>query len=119
MPRKVYLVLAVLYTLALTVASLITLKGMPELGTDMDDKLYHVLAYMILFIIWCFALSKPIGRKRLIALALYCIAFGIIIEAIQGKVNVNRMADILDVVANIIGVLVGFIIGRKWIHSLS
>ncbi|MBT8257421.1 MAG: VanZ family protein [Bacteroidia bacterium] len=119
MPKKVFLVLAVLYTVALTIASLITLKSLPELGTDMDDKLYHVLAYLILYLIWYFAVVKSVNKKQLMTLAVICIVFGIIIEAIQGKVNVNRMADSLDVVANIIGVLFGFVLSLKWIHRLS
>ena len=119
MPKRLFLILAVLYTIALTVASLITLQGIPELGTDMDDKLYHVLAYMVLLILWYFTLEKPVSRKQLTYLALSCIAFGIIIEAVQGKVNVNRMGDILDIVANIVGVIIGGIISQKWIHRLS
>ena len=111
--------LAILYTIALTTASLITLNGIPELGTDMDDKLYHVLAYCILMILWSLTLEKPVLKKNLIYLALGCMAFGIIIEAVQGKVNVSRVGDALDIIANILGISIGVIISYKWIHRLS
>ena len=85
----------------------------------MDDKLYHVLAYLVLLVLWYLTLEKPISKRQVTYLALCCIAFGIIIEAVQGKVNVNRMGDILDIVANIIGVLIGVIISQMWIRRLS
>ena len=117
--KRFILILAVLYTIILTVASLITLHGIPKLGTDIDDKLYHVMAYLILFIIWYLTLKQPVSGKQMLYLALSCIAFGIIIEAIQGKVNVNRIGDILDIIANIAGVLIGVVISQKWMHRLS
>ncbi|MBT8270854.1 MAG: VanZ family protein [Bacteroidia bacterium] len=107
MPRSAILGIAVLYTLALTVVSLITIKQVPDWGTDFDDKLNHVLAYLVLMIIWYFALNTGKNNRRILYIALGCMAYGIIIEAVQGKVNVTRVADSLDIVANLIGVLIG------------
>ena len=117
--KRFILLLAVLYSITLTIASLITLHGIPELGTGMDDKLYHVMAYLVLLVIWYLTLKQPVSGKQMMNLALSCIAFGIIIEAVQGKVNVNRIGDILDIVANIAGVLIGVFISQKWMHRLS
>ncbi|MBT8253698.1 MAG: VanZ family protein [Flavobacteriaceae bacterium] len=116
MDRKIAVLIAIGYTVALTIASLITLKGVPELGTSIDDKLYHVIAYILLIVLWYNTLKNPIGSKKLIRLTLGCIAFGIIIEAIQGKVNINRVGDILDIAANMVGIFLGLlysIYGRK------
>lgn len=78
------------------------------MGTEWDDKLYHIIAYAGLMLIWYFALGRSLSQKKLMLLALSCVGFGIIIEAIQWKVNVSRMGDIMDVAANIVGVLLGY-----------
>ncbi len=119
MPKSLIFFIAVLYTIALTVVSLITLDGMPELGTEWDDKLYHIVAYAGLMLIWYFALISGHKPGRLLHIALSCVVFGIVIEAVQGKVTVDRIGDALDVVANVIGVLLGYIFSYKRGRSLS
>ena len=119
MPRWAILGLAVLYTLALTIISLITLRQVPDWGTDFDDKLNHVVAYLGLMIIWYFALNRGKNNRRILYIALCCIAYGIIIEAIQGKVNITRVGDFLDVIANLIGVLLGGIFSFRHNRMLS
>ena len=109
MLRKYALPLALTYTVFLTVVSLITLKRIPRIGIGFDDKLYHVLAYIVLTVLWYFAAKEPKTRKTIIIIGVSCIVFGIVIEAVQGKVNVNRVADLLDVVANVIGVSIGLL----------
>ena len=109
MLKKLLLPSAVIYTILLTVVSLITLRDIPSIGTDFDDKLYHVLAYVILTVIWFLAIDQPSNTKTTWKIIMFCILFGIIIEAIQGKVNVNRAGDFLDVGANVIGVFLGAI----------
>lgn len=113
--KKIALPLAVSYTILLTILSLISMKGMPEFGTDYDDKLYHIFAYFVLTMIWYFAIGRRTNKKQIFTIALACVAFGIIIEALQGKLTVHRFGDLLDVVANIIGVLIAtlFIIKRE------
>lgn len=106
---KLALPLAIAYTILITVLSLITVKDLPDLGTDMDDKILHVGAYFVLIIMWYFGLKQPRDMKSLLKIAVSCVLFGIVIEVIQGKVNINRAADFLDAVANFIGVILGFI----------
>ena len=52
MPKKVVLVLAICYTLVLTVFSLVSIKSLPKLGSSFDDKIFHVFAYTILELLW-------------------------------------------------------------------
>lgn len=112
---KLALPLAIAYTIFITVLSLITVKDLPDLGTDMDDKILHVGAYFVLIVIWYFGLKQPKKIETLLKIAVLCILFGIIIEVIQGKVNINRAADFLDAVANFIGVILGFF-GLLWLR---
>lgn len=78
---------------------------MPEFGTSYDDKLYHILAYIVLTLVWYFAINYKEFNRKTLYLIFSCIAFGIVIEALQGKLTTHRVGDILDVVANVIGVL--------------
>lgn len=103
--RKFALPLAVIYSIALSILSLISVKGLPSFGTDYDDKFYHVLAYFVLTMIWYIAIGLNQNIKKIIYIALGCIVYGIVIEAIQGKLTLHRVWDLLDIVANLIGVI--------------
>lgn len=115
MLKKIALPSAIFYTITLTILSLIKVTDMPEFGTSYDDKLYHILAYIILTLIWDFAINSKSFKKKIVWLAVSTITFGIVIEALQGKLTTHRVGDILDVVANVIGVLLAitFIFLRK------
>ena len=113
--KKLALPSAILYTILLTILSLIKVRNIPEFGTNYDDKLYHIIAYVVLTLVWYFAIHYENFNKKIVYLVISCIAFGIIIEALQGKLTTHRVGDILDVVANVIGVLLAltYIILRK------
>lgn len=104
--KQIALPLAAIYTIALSILSLISVKGLPSFGTDYDDKLYHILAYFILTVVWYVALGLNQNKKRIVHIALGCIIYGIIVEAIQGKLTFHRVWDLFDIVANLIGVII-------------
>ena len=119
MLKRFVLPIAVVYTVFLTVISFISIGDIPNLGTDYDDKIYHIIAYIALTVLWFMTFKAPVIKIKIMYLGLFCVIFGIIIEAIQGKVNVNRVGDLLDVVANIIGVLIGLVYCLKTYKKLS
>ena len=102
---KTWLFFAIVYTIVLTVLSLITVSGIPQLGTDYDDKLYHVLAYALLTYLWYRAARGVKTGNPALLVAGLCTIYGIIIEVIQGKLTTQRVSDVLDIVANCVGVL--------------
>lgn len=114
--KKVLLALAVGYTIALAVVSLISLKGLPSTGISNFDKIAHFGAYAVLFSIWFLAL-QPLSSKKLLFLLISCVVYGIIIEGLQGKYTTERVSDILDAVANTIGVLVAWLIVPKTLRT--
>lgn len=117
--EKLALPAAVVYTLALIVLSLITIDELPDIGTDYDDKIFHVIAYFILPILWYFGLKRPEQISKILKIGLLCAIFGIIIEALQGTVNSNRAGDMIDAVANFIGILLASILLIKLRKRLS
>ena len=54
--------------------------------------------------VWFIALNTRLRKLNLIGLAVSCILYGIVLEAIQGQLDTQRTTDLYDVLANSIGV---------------
>ena len=81
------------------------------------DKLVHIVAFAILGLSTSISLSKLRvlidSNFRLMALILtVCAVFGTILEFLQQELSVGRMAELLDIVADCVGVLLGFVFFR-------
>jgi VanZ family protein len=111
-PKKVWLIAAVVYTVFLTVMSLINLDAVPEIGSDFDDKIYHFLAYLVLGFLWVWVALNSTVTKAWSRALLYCLFYGVALELIQHQINSNRTFDIIDMLSNCVGVLFGTIIAH-------
>ncbi len=108
MLKKKALALSIIYTLALTYASLVKLNNLPDVGVSFGDKIFHFLAYSLLAFLWfsTFLFNFNYNKKKAITYsAVISIIFGIIIEVLQNVLTVYRSMDIYDVFANTTGVL--------------
>lgn len=113
MVKRLLLVITIIYTVTLIVTSLIDLDGVPNLGSSFDDKIYHFLAYIALAFLWLtyfryFGKAKPSFKVFIVVLM-----FAIFLELIQHQINPNRTFDVIDLLANCIGVVVGTLIAVK------
>jgi len=81
------------------------IPGGPEIGNS--DKDGHVLAFVTL----SFIARLGWSRRSAIAIAVALVVFGIFIELSQATPIVHRDADVWDVVADLVGVIVGLVIG--------
>jgi VanZ family protein len=91
----------------LMVAAIVWLSLGPAAPTpdfEGGDKLGHLLAYGVLMF-WFSALYRR-TRER-VAYAVGFIALGLALEALQGLLG-HRQFDVLDLVANTLGVLLGW-----------
>lgn len=115
MLKKYLLVLTFFYTLVLAFVSLISISSLPEIGTSYDDKIFHSIAYGILFLLWYFTLNSLKVAKPIINAIIFSLIYGIIIEVLQGQLSVSRQLDVFDVLANFIGITIAaiFIIIRN------
>jgi VanZ family protein len=94
------LLLALIWTIILTVLSLISFKKLPAIKLPGEDKTAHFIFYFVLTLVWYIALAKIHKKKYLkFIIAIAVIIYGIIIEILQGLTN-YRHADINDVFAN-------------------
>ena len=118
MLRKLLLSVAIVYTILLVITSLITLNGVPSLGSTFDDKIYHVVAYTILALLWGFYF-KPLKTKYISLLVFFAtVLLGFILELLQYLVNSNRTYDTYDLIANTIGAIFGTFIAIK-LHTIK
>ncbi|MFD2291380.1 VanZ family protein [Mariniflexile gromovii] len=113
MLKKIVLLISILYTVALAAVCLIKLNNLPDVGVSFGDKIFHLLAYTMLTLLWYYTLFYTVkfeNKKALMYAASFSIVFGIIIEVLQGTVTASRSADIYDVMANTIGVFLAVVI---------
>ncbi|TJY32534.1 VanZ family protein [Pontimicrobium aquaticum] len=101
--QTTYLFLALAFTLALTVISLVSNDGLPYFGTNYEDKIYHLLAYAVLCFLWYKAFVSLNSAYPITFALMLCVIYGIIIEVLQGQLTVTRDASIMDIVANSLG----------------
>lgn len=109
MLKKQFFLISVLYTTALAVVCLIKLNNLPNIGVSFGDKIFHLLAYLVLTFLWVNTFIYNFKLKKVFAIVyggVFCMAFGIIIEVLQGSVTSYRSSDIYDVLANTLGVLI-------------
>lgn len=78
------------------------------------DKIFHFIAYAMMVLLWSIALKstgKRIGGARV---AFYgSILFGITMEIAQNAFFESRTFDIMDIIANIMGSIVGLTLFYK------
>lgn len=81
-----------------------------DLPITFFDKVLHVTAYFTLTVSWLFALKKY-PKNTLIILLLFL--YGVLMEFLQGWLTTYREKDIVDVIANSVGILIALLIFNK------
>jgi hypothetical protein len=81
------------------------------------DKIVHIVFFAILSLSISISLSKlriliDSNYQQMTRVLIVCSVFGTILEFIQQELRVGRMAEFLDIVADCVGVLLGFVIFR-------
>ncbi len=117
--HKTIAAVAILYTSALTVGSLITPLEMEITPPDNTDKIVHATAYFGLMLLWSsWARLREVAKETVSSLALskylkillFVILYGTLIEVLQGTLTEYRTPDVLDIVANTTGAILGLIV---------
>jgi len=119
---KKILYIAISITLIIAFLSLIKLSGQPFIGISHLDKIEHAFAYAILSLSWLLTFKQAFLNKKLkYIIALSCVFYGIVIEVLQTTMTTYRTASLLDILANMFGVVVALLIFSsiyKKIHAI-
>lgn len=103
--------IAILYSFAILILSLIRLQNFDIIKIESSDKIYHIVCYAIMMVIWSvylkFRFKNQIVKNYLI-LAMSIISYGIVIEYFQMTLTNYRQFDWWDILANSVGVFIGF-----------
>lgn len=83
------------------VAFLSLIPGEEVPSTGISDRIHHFIAYGLLALIGAWAY----GPSRRLAVVL--VAFGAVIEVLQGLMGFGRDADLIDGLMNTLGVIIG------------
>lgn len=104
-------------------AVILILYGIP--GSDMPevnfwssigtDKIAHAMVFLVLMCSLSFSIFKqgkyPALRRRTMRnSALICLVYGTVLELLQSSLFSERTTDVLDILANATGILLGVVI---------
>jgi len=110
---KILLFIGLFYTFFITIAFLLPASELPK-ERLFNDKLIHILIHIVLSFLWLLYYynynKRSITLKNLLNILLLCFIYGIIIESIQQLFLTSRHADILDILANTLGSLIGALV---------
>jgi VanZ family protein len=100
-----YFILAILWTILVTVLSLAKIEGLDTpINIPNKDKVVHFVFYFLFFILWFLNFSTRKNKTQLLGIVLLVsVGYGLLMEGLQGVIQTNRTPDLADVVANTSG----------------
>lgn len=95
-----------------------------DLGIDLTfqnvDKVKHFIAYFVLTFSWILVLyHRGLFSKNKRKLLLFLFLYGLLLEVLQMTMTTYRQGDILDLFANLSGILFCYLIFRKIHQKIS
>lgn len=104
------LLISIAFSLLILTLSLVKMNNLPPMGDfEHSDKVKHLVAYSILSFFWLLSCYFGKVKIKILHLIFVLIAYGVIIEVLQSNITSYRTGDLLDIIANSIGVLIGYI----------
>lgn len=111
MGRNYFLYIAIFFTIAITLGSLLSLEGVEQPKVHFFDKFVHISGYFVLSLSWLLALKSNIETlKSGIFVSILIFIYGIVIEVLQGVLTSYRQADFYDMLANLLGISIGLFV---------
>lgn len=104
--------ICIAYSIGITVLLLFPATNVPKIEVPAFDKVGHLVVFALLVVVWAlYRQSRNLTTDvKIWKVLLGAFVYGIIIEALQGLFLVSRTADGWDLLANSIGILLGWLI---------
>lgn len=113
MLKKICLGLALLWTGIILYLCLIRASDIPSVTVPYVDKCVHAVFHFVFSLWWFLVLTfyfKSLSlTKKIVLVFLMSLSFGIMIELFQTYFTVTRNGDVVDVLANTTGCLLGIL----------
>lgn len=111
--KKAIAGLAIGWTILIAVLCLVKFNDLPSLGVTEADKYVHFTFHFVFTMLWGFYFwvkLKEIILSKIKQVVIISLCYGILIEVLQQTITKTRHADIFDVMANLSGASIAFII---------
>lgn len=108
--KKSLLGLAIGWTVLIAVLCLVSFSDLPSVKIKSADKYVHMTFHFVFILLWGFYVSEKYGAIRIpkiSRLVFASIGYGILIEILQELLTTTRHADLMDVLANLTGAILG------------
>lgn len=118
--RKVFIKLAVFWTVLIFILSVLSAKQINRLNViDIFgiDKVGHILFYTMLSFFWSGVFYNARNGKFFIIFL--CSSFGFLLEILQFYLFIGRSFELYDALANILGVLSGVLLFDKLTFKMN
>ena len=79
-------------------------------GIEINDKLVHLIIYFIFFFAWINIFESYFKNNSLVKLYFFSIIFSSTIEFFQNYLTITRKFEIMDIIFNITGISLAFLI---------
>ena len=110
---------ALLWTLIITILTLLPGKDLPKVDIVNFDKVAHLGVFFALNVFYLRWLCKFIQKfNRILSITIVCIAYGGLIEILQGTIYTDRYSDIFDFIFNTLGCLLALPVFMRLPHWL-
>ena len=116
MRKNVIKKVTILYTLLIVIISLIPIPQItfPETSLFQWDKFFHILVYLVMSMMWI--TNGFLNTKKFKWSYLFNVFFlGLLIEFFQYILPTGRYFEIVDITANGLGILLGFLISYSYL----
>ena len=113
MPKRIWLLAALGWSLFVAVLCLMQVSNMPQVGIPSADKYVHSVFHFLFTIFWFMhfnAISERGTVKNLILVFAFSVLFGVAIEFAQAYFTATRKAEAADVLANTMGALTAVVV---------
>ena len=121
---KQLLVVCILYSVFITIIFLLHTKEIPKLFDTFItiDKLVHVFIFLVLTFLWLLYVNSVLNDTKPILLLFILVAslfYGILIEVIQELYVSSRGAEVLDVIADLLGASLGLLFFSNYKNRIT
>jgi len=119
--RKLKFIAALIWSLTILVVCLLNTKNISKLNIPFlgYDKMVHAGIHFVLTVLWLLYLETicKLSTKIYLSVGLLLLCYGVLIEILQETLTKDRSADLFDVIANTVGIILAiqtFLIFRRF-----